>query len=136
MRFDSAAVTKWVKRLALPVVLLGLILFFRSYWFVVVPEGMDTMPEVYPPGTTCVVQRNPAQVVEGSVVFLEVEAGVAPILVRIAKVANGRIHPLVENPRSRFAGYAKDNYPLSSVRALVLSGVTPDSGAPEASGNR
>ncbi|MEE2887612.1 MAG: hypothetical protein VX951_09295 [Planctomycetota bacterium] len=136
MRIDTAFVTRWAKRLSLPVALLVLILFFRSYWFVVVPEGMDTMPEVYPPGTTCVVQRNPRHLVEGSVVFLEVEAGAAAILVRVAKVVDGRVYPAVDNPRSRFAGYAKEDYPVTSVRALVLSGVTPDSGVSGPPGNR
>ena len=130
MRFDSRASTRWVRRLGLPVLLVCAIVFFRMYWFVVVPAGMDTMPEVYPPGTTCVVQRDPAHLVAGSVVFLEVEAGAAPILVRIARVQGDRVYPLVDNPRSQFAGYAKGDYPLANVRALVLSGVPPEAAAP------
>ena len=135
MSFDSSAGTRWVKRLALPILLVCMIVFCRSYWFVVVPAGMDTMPELYPPGTTCVVQRDPGQLVAGSVVFVEVEAGAAPILVRIARVEGGRVHLLVENPRSQFAGYTKDDYPLSSVRALVLSGVPPEAETPSAPRN-
>jgi len=130
MKFDSSATTRWVRRLALPVLLVCAIVFFRSYWFVVVPAGMDTMPEVYPPGTTCVVQRDPAHLVAGSVVFLEVEDGAAPILVRIARVEGGRVYPLVDNPRSQFAGYARGDYPLTRVRALVLSGVPPEAETP------
>ncbi len=126
MKFDSRLLAKWVKRLVLPVLVLGLLLFFRVYWFAVVPTSMDTMPEMYPPGTICVIERHPDVVREGSVIFLEVKPGAAPILVEVDKVEAGRVFPLVRNRRSRFAGYAQDSYPLVNVRGLVLSGIAPD----------
>lgn len=126
MKFDTRVVTKWMKRLVLPVLVLGLVVFFRIYWFVVVPTSMDTMPEMYPPGTICVIERHPDTVREGNVIFLEVKAGAAPILVQVGKVAAGRVFPVVRNRSSRFAGYAQDSYPLTDVRGLVLSGIAPD----------
>lgn len=127
MSVDPRSLSKWLKRLGLPALLIGFILLFRTYWFMTVPVGMDTMPEIYPPGTTCVVEYDPSQLIGGkSVIFLEVEAGAQPILVRVRKVENGRVFPSVDNPRSRYAGYARQSYLIEQVRALVLSGVTPD----------
>ncbi len=133
MKPDSRTLTRWTRRLAIPVLVLGVIIFLRSFWFFVVPQGMDTMLDLYPPGTTCVVERDPSALVAGrSIVFLEVEVGAAPILVRIGRIEGGRLFPVIDNPKSRFAGYARDSYPLTSVRFLVLTGFVPESAVPGA----
>ena len=127
MKANSPTLTRWVRRLAIPVLLIGLIAFLRSFWFFVVPPGMDTMPELIPPGSTCVVERNPtALVADKSIIFLEVEPGAAPILVRVGRIEDGRVFPVIDNPKSRFAGYANNSYPLQQVRFLVLGRFTPD----------
>ena len=120
-----------VRRLILPIALVCFLALYLCFGFLRVPQGMDTMPDVYPPGTTCLIQRHPTSVVANkSIVFLEVESGAAPLLVRVLKFENGRIYPFVENPQSRFAAYAEESYPFDKVRSLVLTGVIPDSAVP------
>ncbi|HLU38203.1 MAG TPA: hypothetical protein VK081_02385 [Planctomycetota bacterium] len=115
---------KVVRRLALPVVLLGGLLLWRNYGMFTVPEGMDTLPDSHPPGTRCLVEKRPSRVRPGSVVFVEARGGI--LLSRVDAVLPGdRILLAHENPRSRFADLQDQPFPLSAVRALVLVAFVP-----------
>jgi hypothetical protein len=97
------------------------IVLYRTYWFIVVPIGMDTMPAIYPPGTVCVIARNPSVVATGDVVFLEVQAGKTPLLARVRRVAGDQVYIAIDNRASPFVGYVGQSYPRSSVQAVVKS---------------
>ena len=44
----SKKINRWVRRITFVVVLVMLYFFLRTYWYAVVPPGMDTLPELYP----------------------------------------------------------------------------------------
>ncbi|MCB9869437.1 MAG: hypothetical protein H6836_02925 [Planctomycetes bacterium] len=134
MRTDTPnrRIQKWARRVLWVAVGVALLLFFRTYWYAVVPPGMDTMPEAYPPGTTCVIQRDPAHFKEGkSVILLEVTPGAAPLWTRVVRVKGDQVFVRHDNRKSQFCGYEDRGWPVSSVRGLVVSGFPPADRVPE-----
>lgn len=117
-----------IRRLALFVVAVALVYFFVCYGTYTVVPGMDTIPQ-YPPGTTCIIQKNPGSVPVGSVVLIEVENG-AGLLSRVAAVRDGTITIRHDNRESVFVNHEERSYPIDRVRGLVLAGLLPDSQPP------
>ena len=108
--------------LALPVVLLGLLLFYLKFGWQTVPPGMDTMPQSAPPGSVCAIDKHPGVLKpDSSLVFLEVPGG-GVLLSRVSAVTpDGRFHIRHENRKSSFLQYESQGpFEMSSVRGLVL----------------
>lgn len=113
------------------IVVVALILFFTNYGTWSVISGMDTMPEGFPPGATCIIKKSPGSVKKGSVVLIDVGDGAA-LLTRVERIEGDQIHIRHDNRQSRFVHLEKQSYPMSAVRALVLSALlSDDAGVPD-----
>ena len=112
----------WV---AAGVVVVALVYFFTMYGSWTVLQGMDTMPGEYPPGATCIIQKNPRHVKKDSVVVIGLPGGAA-LLTRIDRVEGDRVHIRHDNRESVFQHYENQSYALSDVRGLVLTALLPD----------
>ena len=124
----SDTINKYRRRVTLAaavVVLVALAYFFLNYGSWTVLDGMDTMPDDYPPGATCIIQKSPRSVPKGSVVLLAVRNG-AVLLTRVERVEDDRIFIRHDNRVSVFLHFEKQSYPLSDVQGLVLSALLPD----------
>ena len=83
--WDTVRLTRWIRRLALPVVLLALFFFYLNFGWQTVPGHMDTMPESAPAGSICAIDKRPTTLkAKTSVVFLEVPGGV--LLSRVSRI--------------------------------------------------
>lgn len=117
----------WIRRLALPCVLLGGLWLWRGYGMLTVPAGMDTLPDTHPPGTRCLVEKRPRHVVAGAVVFVDVSAGTpddgeaGTVLLRVVETTpDGRVTLAADNTASPWASLVRQPLPESAIRALVL----------------
>ena len=123
---NPARLRPWVTRIGLVLTLVLVVLFLRTYGMLTVPPGMDTMPD-YPPGTLCVIEKRPAEVSVGAVVFVDVDDG--SLLTRVAAVADGEFQVRHDDPHSRFArlqGEGLGWMPFERIRGLVLTGFVPE----------
>lgn len=121
-----------IRRLALPIVLLGSLLLWFNYGMLGVPSGMDTMIDSHPPGTRCLIAKRPSSVRQGAVVFVDLPQG-GTLLARVAAVDDrGNLSLSCDNPRSPYARELDELGAVapSAVRALVLVAFTPTPGAP------
>ena len=128
----TVRVASRIRRLALPIVLLGSVALWFNYGLLGVPIGMDTMLDTHPPGTRCLIEKRPSRVRQGGVVFVDLPDG-GTLLARVAAVDDqGRISLACDNPRSRYRELADELGAIdpSAVRALVLVAFTPTPGAP------
>lgn len=110
---------------AAAVAVVAVVYFFTLYGSWTVLAGMDTMPETYPPGSTCIIRKDPGFVKKGSVVMIGLPGG-AVLLTRVERVEGDRIHIRHDNRESVFRHYENQSYPISDVRGLVLSALLPD----------
>jgi hypothetical protein len=125
--WDTVRLSRWIRRLALPVVLLALFFFYLHYGWQTVPGGMDTMPESAPPGAICAIDKRPAAVKApgpdhpGSLVFVEVPGG-GVLLSRVSTVlADGSFQIRHENRKSSYLRFESQGpYPIERVQGLVL----------------
>ena len=119
--WDTVKLSRWVRRLALPAVLVALFWFYMSYGLRSVPTDMDTLLQSCPAGSFCAVQKNPSRVRVGSVVFVDVGRG-ALLLSQVSEVEpDGRFQIRHENRRSVFLQYETQGpYKIEQVRGLVL----------------
>lgn len=123
---------RYARRIVLALTVVAGVFFFTWYGSTGVPAGMDTMPESYPPGTWCLVERSPGTLVAmedgqptSSVVFVEVEGG-GLLLARVKRIEGEQVFLHIENRDSRFAGYEEKPVARSQIRYLVLTGFVPD----------
>jgi hypothetical protein len=124
----SDKMTKFRRRVnwaALVVVVVALAYFFTMYGSWTVLKGMDTMPDEYPPGATCIIKKNPGGVQKDSVVVIGLPGGAA-LLTRVDRIEADRFFIRHDNRESVFLHYEKQSYPMSAVRGLVLSALLPD----------
>ena len=119
--WDTVRLSRWIRRLALPVVLLALFFFYLHFGWRTVPAGMDTMPESAPPGSICAIDKRPTTLkAETSLVFLEVPGGV--LLSRVWRLEpDGRFQIRHANRESKYLRYeSMGPYSIDKVRGLVL----------------
>ena len=119
--WDAVRLTRWIRRLALPVVLLALFFFYLNFGWQTVPGHMDTMPESAPPGSICAIDKRPTTLkAKTSVVFLEVPGGV--LLSRVSRIEpDGRFHIRHDNRESKYLSFeSMGPYSVDRVRGLVL----------------
>lgn len=119
---------RWTRRLALPLLLVGVVSLWHGYGMLTVPAGMDTLPETHPPGTRCLVAKHPRHLVAGAVVFAEVAAGT--VLGRIAAVDGEMLLLAADNQASRYAAWLPTHVPRRAVRGLVLVTFLPEPKVP------
>ena len=125
--FDPLRVARWLRRAALPASIALFALLYLSYGLLRVPRGMDTMPEQFPAGTLCVIDKRPGLPTVGSVVFVDVHDGT--LLTRVVAHDGDRVVVAHDNAGSRWPSSAEfGSWPLSAVRGLVLTGLVPESG--------
>lgn len=120
--WDTVRVSRWIRRAALPVVLLALLYFYLHFGWQTVPAGMDTMPQSAPPGSVCAIAKRPGRLEAGtSLVFLEVPGG-GVLLGRVSSVEpDGRFQIRFENRESKYLRYeSMGPYSLDKVQGLVL----------------
>ncbi len=119
--WDTVRLSRWVRRLALPAVLLGLFLFYLHFGWQTVPPAMDTMPESAPPGSICAIDKLPTGVKVGSVVFVEMPNG-GVLLTQVSAVqSDGSFLIRHENRKSQYLGYESHGpYRIESIHGLVL----------------
>jgi len=120
--WDTVRLSRWIRRLALPVVLLALLFFYLHFGWQTVPGGMDTMPQSAPPGSICAIDKRPTTLkAETSLVFLEVPGG-GVLLSRVSKLEpDGRFHILHENRKSKYLRFeSMGPYSIDKVQGLVL----------------
>ena len=127
MNLDKTArFRRRITLLAVLIVAAALWYFFSRYGTWTVIPGMDTMLPGYPPGATCVIEKDPGEVTAGkSVVILELPGGAA-LLTKVVRVEGERIFIRHDNRQSRFLHYEKQSYAMASVRGLVLTVLLPD----------
>ena len=119
--WDTVKLSRWLRRLALPFVLLAFVWLYLSYGVRSVPTGMDTLPKSCPVGSFCAVQKNPTRVRVGSVVFVDVGRGALLLSQVSALEPDGRFQIRHENRRSAFLQYETQGpYKVEQVRELVL----------------
>ena len=121
---DPTRLSSVLRRGLLPLSLvLGLLLWW-NYGTIRVPEGMDTLPDEYPPGSLCVVDKRPGAPRVGEVVFFSHRDGV--LLSRIARVDGGSVY-FDHDDASRFPdGEELGPVPASAIRSLLLTALVPD----------
>lgn len=126
--FRPERVAAWVRRVALPLAVLGTLALLWVLELTRVPQGMDTVPDIAP-GSTLLLDRRWSSAREGIVVMVDLPQG-GTLLTRLARVEpDGRLW--VENdrkesllPDSRALGaLAPDCY-----RGAVLVVFPPDTG--------
>lgn len=120
--WDTIRLSRWIRRLALPVVLLALFYFYLHFGWQTVPTGMDTVPTSAPPGSVCAIAKRPTTLEAGtSLVFLEVPGG-GVLLSRVSKLEpDGRFHIRHENRESKYLRYeSMGPYSMDKVQGLVL----------------
>ncbi|MGA1525740.1 MAG: hypothetical protein ACO4CT_11500 [Planctomycetota bacterium] len=121
---DPTRLSVVLRRGLLPLALvLGLLLWW-NYGTIRVPEGMDTLPDEYPAGTLCVVDKRPGAPRVGQVVFFAHRDGV--LLSRIARIEDGFLF-FEHAAASRFPdGEELGPVPPEAVQALLLTALVPD----------
>ncbi len=105
----------------LAVIILGTLLY-TQYGLLRVPAGMDTMPDSFPPGTLCLIEKSPSVVIpQKSVVFVDLPQG-GTVLTRVVEIVGDDLIVQHDNPKSGlgFPG-GKGAVELSWVRGLVLT---------------
>lgn len=120
--WDTVRLSRWIRRLGLPIVLLALFFFYLNFGWQTVPSGMDTMPESAPPGSVCAIEKRPGTLKPGSsLVFLEVPGG-GVLLGQVSSLeADGRFHIRFENRKSRYLRFeSMGPYSIDKVQGLVL----------------
>jgi len=120
--WDTVRLSRWIRRLALPVVLLALFYFYLHFGWQTVPGGMDTMPRSAPPGSVCAIEKRPSGLKAGtSLVFLEVPGG-GVLLGRVSRIEpDGRFQIEFENRESRYLRFeGMGPYSIDKVQGLVL----------------
>ncbi|MEZ5965436.1 MAG: hypothetical protein R3F56_16505 [Planctomycetota bacterium] len=118
-----------IRRLTLPLALVGGVVLQRGYGVRTVPIGMDTLPDTHPPGTRCLVDKRPSHVVVGAVVFAEVPGGT--VLGRVeSRFGDDRLQLAADNDASCFADLLRAPVPLRAVRGLVLVTFLPEPEVP------
>lgn len=127
MKLDKTAkYRRWVTLAAFVVVVIAGYCFYKSYGNWTVIAGMDTMLPEYPPGATCVIERNPSRVqAKTSVVIVEVDGG-AVLLSRVDRIEGDKIYIKHDNRESAFLGFEERAYAISDLRGLVLTVLVPD----------
>jgi hypothetical protein len=119
--WDTVRISRLLRRLALPVVLVAFLLFYLSYGWQAVPNGMDTVPESAPVGSICAIQKRPSAVQVGSLVFLELDRGGLLLSKVSAVLPGGRFLIRHENRDSAFLSYEDlGPFDVRQVRGLVL----------------
>ena len=120
-RPPTIAAARVLRRAMLPMALAAALLFFWKFGTLTVPAGMDTLEELLPPGTVCVVDKRPWHVRPGAVVFVDLPDG-GTLLSRVERVDGDRLWLRHDNPKSRFAdGEELGALSVDAVRALVLT---------------
>jgi hypothetical protein len=111
---------------ALAIVIVAGIYFFFAYGSWKVLAGMDTMIPEYPPGATCIIEKNPSRVqAKTSVIILEVSGGAA-LLSRVDRVHGEKIYIKHDNRQSEFLHFEERAYTIADVRGLVLTVLIPE----------
>lgn len=124
-----------MRRSMLPLALLLGFLLWWNYGTLTVPAGMDTMPEEYPPGSLCVIEKRPGSVAPGEVVFFEWGGGM--LLSRVSRVEGDRFWVEHDAPDSRFPdGDELGAIGVSAVYGLVLTAFVGEPALPEGADGR
>ena len=117
---SSKRVGRRLRRAMLAVFFLALVYFFSCYGMYTVAPGMDTMP-AYPPGTFCVIEKNPRNLEAGhSVIILRAGAG-GSLLSRVSRIEGDQIFIRHDNRRSVFLDHEKHSWAVDDIRGLVLA---------------
>jgi hypothetical protein len=110
---------------ALVIVIVAGIYFYFAYGSWKVLAGMETMIPEYPPGATCIIEKNPSRVQAKSVIILEVSGGAA-LLSRVDRVDGEKIYIKHDNRQSEFRHFEERAYTIADVRGLVLTVLIPE----------
>jgi hypothetical protein len=121
---NTLRLSRAIRRIMLPLaVLLGFLLWW-NYGTLTVPDGMDTLPDEYPPGCLCVIDMRPGAPRAGQVVFVAFRGGL--LLTRIARV-EGEVLFADHDDAARYPdGDELGPLPVTAVRAVVLTAFVPD----------
>ena len=123
---DPNKLKPWVRRGILVGCIGAFVLLVLHFGWLRVPPGMNTMPDQYPPGTLCLVQKRPDEIPTGAVVFVDVGGGT--VLTRVVRVSADRIEVEHDNKASTVGfGGSRGEVPRDAVRALVLTGLIGES---------
>ena len=117
----AAEATRWVRRIGLPLVIVGAVVLYVRYDFLGVPAGMDTLPDTHPPGSSCLIDTWGSALAPGQAVFVDLPDG-STVLSRVESVQpDGSFEIRHDNRRSGF-GYLErlGPYPPEALRGLVL----------------
>jgi hypothetical protein len=111
----------WVMRGGLLATFVVAVLLFTNYGTFRVPDGMDTMPEL-PPGSFCLIQKEPREVRVGAVVLFRVPGG-GMLLSRVAAVHDHGVvvaHDATDSRFGQLQGDAIGVVPFTELAGLVL----------------
>ena len=126
MSVDPNKMRPWVRRVMIVALLVFCVLLYVNFGWLRVPHGMDTMPDEFPGGTLCLIQKQPGSVAVGSVVFVDVDGGT--VLTRVVGVVGQRVEVEHDNKSSKLGfGGCRGLVSVSAIRAIVLTGLTSDS---------
>ncbi len=122
---NTLRATRVAMRLGLPLFVASVALLWWFFGLLRVPDGMDSMLDTHPPGTTCIIWKTPRSVPVGAVVFCDVEGG--SWLARVTAVAeDGGLALRCDNRASRFVALERaSSYPAAAVRGMVLTQFPP-----------
>lgn len=130
-RFDPARIARIVRRVT-PFLAAGLcLLLYLHFGWLRVPQGMDTTLPAAPPGSLCIIRKNPGAVPVGSLVFANVPTG-GMVLSRVVARSDEGVYLQHDTPGSRLP--SSDHFgavPVSEIHALVLTVLLPDHETPE-----
>jgi hypothetical protein len=119
-RLDPRRLRSWVVRAALPVVLVGVLVFYLCFGMLRVPAGMDTIARI-PPGAWCLIDKRAGSVRVGSAVFVDLPAG-GTLLSRVTAIdEDGSLRVANDNPDSALPD--SDQFgplPAACLRGVVL----------------
>ncbi len=113
-----------IRRAMLPLAIVLGVLLWWNYGTLTVPRGMDSMPD-YPPGTLCIIAKEPGNLAVGQVVFVDLGGGT--VLTRITALDEETV--TVRHDADDSALPDSDEVgplPRSAVRALLLTAFRSD----------
>lgn len=121
---DPTRLSYVLRRGLLPVAIVLGVLLGVNYGTIRVPAGMDTLPDEFPPGSLCVVDKRPGRPRVGEVLFFFHRDGV--LLSRVARVEGDAVF-FAHSDSSRFPdGEELGPVPIQQVHALLLTAFVPD----------
>ena len=113
-----------LRRGLLPVAIVLGVMLGVNYGTIRVPAGMDTLPDEFPPGSLCVVDKRPGPPRVGEVLFFLHRDGV--LLSRVARVEGGAVY-FDHSDASRFPdGEELGPVSVDQIHALLLTAFVPD----------